>query len=173
MGWLLWFLKFIIAPLSGLIIVAGIGGMLLPEKHRASRTVTLRADRDAVWRAIRNYESASQWRRSLQRVERTITADGPIWVEIDRNGDRIAYETTEEKEGHRLVRTIASKDLPFGGRWTLELADAAAGCALTITEDGEVYNPFFRVISRFVIGHHATIDNYISELRAHVESKAS
>ncbi len=173
MDWLRWIVLFILAPIVGMIILIGIGGMLLPEKHRASRSVTLRAHRHVVWQAIRNYEASSQWRRGLDRVERIVDADGdPTWVEVDKNGDRIAYVTTDEQEGHRLVRSIASKNLPFGGAWTLELTDATDGCALTVTENGEVYNPFFRFISRFVIGHHATIDNYLSDLRTHVESSS-
>ena len=170
MDWLRWAAIFILIPLVGIIAVIGIGGTFLPERHRASRTVTLRAARNVVWEAIRNFEASPRWRQGLDRVERSVNAEGRIvWTEVEKNGDRIAYETKEETEGQRLVRAIASPELPFGGSWTLELSDATNGCALTLTEDGEVYNPFFRFISRFIIGHHATMDRYISELRAHVE----
>ena len=33
-----------------------------------------------------------------------------------------------------------------------------------ITENGEVYNPLFRFMSRFVFGHTATIDKYLEDL---------
>jgi len=33
-----------------------------------------------------------------------------------------------------------------------------------ITEDGDVYNLFFRFVSRFVIGHTRTIDAYLRAL---------
>jgi hypothetical protein len=33
-----------------------------------------------------------------------------------------------------------------------------------ITENGEVYNPLFRFVSRYVIGHNRTIDAYLRAL---------
>ena len=38
------------------------------------------------------------------------------------------------------------------------------GCAVTITESCEVYNPIFRFMSRFVFGHSATIKRYLRDL---------
>jgi hypothetical protein len=33
-----------------------------------------------------------------------------------------------------------------------------------ITEDGEVYNPVFRFVSRFILGHTRTMDFYLRAL---------
>ena len=33
-----------------------------------------------------------------------------------------------------------------------------------ITEDGEVYHPLYRFMSRFVFGHTTTIDRYLTDL---------
>jgi len=43
------------------------------------------------------------------------------------------------------------------------LIPASTGNATTlrITENGEVYNVIFRFVSRFVMGHSATIDKYL------------
>jgi hypothetical protein len=38
--------------------------------------------------------------------------------------------------------------------------------SLTITERGEVYNPFFRFVSRYVMGHTQSIDEFMAALRA-------
>ena len=54
--------------------------------------------------------------------------------------------------------------MPFGGTWTYELTPTAGGTSLRITEDGEVYNPVFRFMSRFVFTHHATIDTYLTDM---------
>ncbi len=43
-------------------------------------------------------------------------------------------------------------------------ADAVGGSTLTITEDGWVANPIFRFVSRFVIGHHATMDGLLKQV---------
>jgi hypothetical protein len=44
------------------------------------------------------------------------------------------------------------------------LQPQSQGCLLTITEEGEIYNPVFRFVSRFVIGYTATIDGYLARL---------
>ena len=157
----------LLGALAGLIAVIGVWGALLPVRHSASRAFVLRANRITVWTAIRDFEASPEWRSDLKRVEHNFES---IWIEVDNNGERIAYETTEEVSARRLVRAIASKDLPFGGKWTFDLSDRDEGCAVVLTEDGEVYNPFFRFLSRFVFGHHATMDRYIADLRRHVET---
>lgn len=35
---------------------------------------------------------------------------------------------------------------------------------MTITENGEVYNAFLRFVSRYIIGHHRTIDGTMAAL---------
>jgi hypothetical protein len=65
-----------------------------------------------------------------------------------------------------MVTRIADPEQPFGGTWTFELAPADGGTRLTITERGEVYNPIFRALGRFVFGHTATIDQYLRALGA-------
>lgn len=63
--------------------------------------------------------------------------------------------------GRVLVTRIEGKNLPFGGEWIFELSPAPEGCRLNITERGEIYNPVFRFISRFVLGYNGTLDNYL------------
>ncbi len=70
----------------------------------------------------------------------------------------------ESSPPRRLVTRIADPKLPFGGTWTYEIVSLERACTLTITEDGEVYNPLFRFVSRFVIGHTATIDRYLKSV---------
>jgi hypothetical protein len=62
------------------------------------------------------------------------------------------------------VTRIADPDQPFGGTWTFELTRAGAGTRVTITERGEVYNPIFRFLSRFVFGHTATLESCLLAL---------
>ena len=74
----------------------------------------------------------------------------------------MAFERMERPS--LLVARITDVTLPFGGTWTYRIVPAAAGSELTITEDGEVYNPIFRFMSRFVFGHTATIDGFLADL---------
>jgi hypothetical protein len=66
----------------------------------------------------------------------------------------------------RLVSRIADERLPYGGTWTYELAPAGDGTRLTITERGEIYNPVFRFVARFVMGHTATMNGVLRALGA-------
>jgi hypothetical protein len=50
------------------------------------------------------------------------------------------------------------------GTWTFEFVPDGGGTRLTITERGEVYNPNFRFMSRFVFGHTATMDAFFESL---------
>jgi hypothetical protein len=47
-----------------------------------------------------------------------------------------------------------------------------SGTELTITENGEVYNPLFRFVSRFIMGHAATIEKYQRDVAAHFKNYA-
>jgi hypothetical protein len=42
---------------------------------------------------------------------------------------------------------------------------------LRITEDGEVYNPVFRFVSRFVMGHTATMDKYLADVGKAIDDR--
>ena len=77
----------------------------------------------------------------------------------------MTYKVEERRPGSRLVTRIDYASLPFGGTWTLDVKPVAAGTELTITEDGEIYNPIFRVMSKIVFSPYETIDTYQADLR--------
>ena len=67
-----------------------------------------------------------------------------------------------------LVTRITDAGLPFGGTWTSEIAPVPGGSRLRITEDGEIYNPLFRFMARFIFGYDGTIKLYLSALETKV-----
>jgi len=93
-----------------------------------------------------------------------------MWRETDKHGQTISFEAVESVPPRRLVTKIADAKLPFGGTWVYEIVPAGDSCTLTITENGEVYNPLFRFMSRFIIGQTATIDRYLDALKAKLGS---
>jgi hypothetical protein len=140
------------------IVCVAIGAML-PKGHIASRKITVPAPPDAVFSLI---AGPSDWRGL--KYERL--AENPLkWREID-GSDAITYERVETVAPRRIVNRIADPKLPFGGSWTYDVAPGANGTELTITENGEVYNPLFRFVSRFIMGHEATIEKYQRDLTA-------
>ena len=144
-----------------LVIAVLLVGLLLPEKHRASRQATLRASPEAVWALINDIEAFPSWRSDIRTVQRLPDRDGrPVWVEEGISG-RITLAVERSDAPRLLVLRIADPDLPFGGTWTYEIAPAANSSTLTITEDGEIYNPLFRVMARFVFGYEGTLVAYL------------
>jgi uncharacterized protein YndB with AHSA1/START domain len=156
--------------LIGLAVVAAVGlilaaiGWSLPAAHTARRQQTLAAPPDDVWRVITDVDAFPSWRTEVRRVERLSDRDGRmVWVEEGSSG-RLTLAVERSEPPRLLVLRIADPGLPFGGAWTYEIAPADRGSLLTITENGEVYNPIFRFMSRFIFGHEATIAAYMSAI---------
>ena len=154
----------VLAALVALVLLVVAVGAMLPVKHRASRQIKLHQPAEKVFAAINDPASFPSWRSKVKKVE----------ILPDRNGHRVFRETGGDGEillevdsvvaNQRLVTRIADPSLPFGGKWTYELLPDGDSTTIRITEDGEVYNPLFRFVSRFVIGHHSTIDQYLRDL---------
>jgi len=156
-------LLYLLIALAAVVVAVVLIGMALPQAHVARRRATYRQPPEVVWQAITTIEEFPRWRSDVKRIDRA-DHDGRIaWREIGRNGE-LPLEIVEAQPRARLVTRIAGAKLPFGGTWTYELAPAAGGTTLTITENGEVYNPIFRFVSRFVIGHDATANSYLRAL---------
>jgi uncharacterized protein YndB with AHSA1/START domain len=153
--------------LVGAIALLGMGligvGYMLPKGHSIARSVLLAATPEAVWALITDFAREPEWNPAVRESRRGDDRDGhEIWLTTDRRGGRLALLTAEADPPRRLVRRIADPGA-FGGQWTIELAPDAAGTRLTVTEDGEVYNPVFRLVSRFM-NQAATIEAYVASL---------
>ncbi|HEY6202281.1 MAG TPA: hypothetical protein VI056_04495 [Candidatus Limnocylindria bacterium] len=131
----------IIVVLFLILVGITLAGRSLPVAHVASRSATFRRPAEDVWAAIND----------------------PSLLSSRGVGD-VKFETIETRPPARLVRrVVGEKD--FGGTWTSEIAATSEGSTLTITENGEIYNAFFRFVSRYIVGHHRTIDGTMAALR--------
>lgn len=157
-----------VALLAVLLLIVVAVGMVISRQHVASRTLKTRQSPETVWRVVTDYEGQPAWRKDLKKVERLPDREGrEVWREVYEDGSPLTMETTESVAPSRLVRTIADEGGPFSGRWEYEIkADGASGTRLTITERGEVPNPFFRFVSRFVIGHTYFMEKFQKDLAA-------
>lgn len=156
------FLLILGAAVVGPAVAVALIGKSLPVQHVARTRAMFGVPVEELWRRLTSFESHPSWRRGVARVEQA----GPDqWREVDKKGEAITYQTVESIAPRRLVRRIADKNLPFGGTWTFELSEAGPSrTALSITEDGVVYNPVFRFVSRYVMGHHATMKAFLEDL---------
>jgi hypothetical protein len=136
----------VVGAVIAIVGVAAAVGAAQPVAHVASRSETFALSSDQL------YDLAlAAFRR---------TNDG-------------SYALVEQDRPHRLVTKIVGEKLPFGGSWTYEFAPAAGGTTLTVVERGEVYNPVFRFVSRYVIGHTRTLNAYFAELRKAAQTARS
>jgi len=150
--------------LAVIILVVLVAGWSLPVKHTASRSKVLAAPPDAVWKVITDVDAFPQWRGDVTKVERLPDRNGhAAWIEDGKN-DRLTFVVETSQPPRLLVTRIADPTLPFGGTWTYELTPASGGTTLVITENGEIYNPIFRVMARFVFGYESTMDSYLEAL---------
>ena len=163
-------LAWTLGALAALVaVVAGIG-FLLPVRHRVMRQATFPASPGVVFTAITRVEDFPSWRSVVTKVDVIASApEKPSWRETGSNG-AILFVAEQVSAPTTFVTRIADRSLPFGGTWTYELTPVAGGTTLRITEDGEVYNPIFRFMSRFVFGHTATIDTYLRDLGGKLSS---
>ncbi|TMI94734.1 MAG: SRPBCC family protein [Bacillati bacterium ANGP1] len=157
----------VVAVLLGVPTLVASVGSLLPKAHSASRRATFRQSPETLWRLLTDYAAMPSWRADLRAVARSPDRDGhEVWLETDKRGQRLPLETIAAVPPRRLVRRIADPKLPFGGTWTWEIAAAPGGSTLTITEDGEIYNPIFRFVARFLLGYTGTIESHLKALAA-------
>jgi uncharacterized membrane protein len=158
-----WMLVFI-AVLAAIAIGVVVAGMSLPQNHVATRTTHLSAPPETVWGLISNAPDFPSWRSNVDSVEVLKSGNAPSWREVSK-GERMTYEAVVFQPPAHMVTRITDKGLPFGGSWDYQVSpDGTTGTRLTITENGEVYNPIFRFVSKFIMGHTATIDRYLTDL---------
>jgi hypothetical protein len=157
----------VFGALVAVAVVVSMAGWMLPVKHRAMRQATYQAPASRIFGLLTDVDGYPRWRRGVERVEVFADSGGSRRFREYSSDGAITYQVETEARDRQLIVGIVDRSLPFGGRWTYDLLPAGGdSTTLRITEDGEVYNPLFRFVSRFVLGHHATIDRYLHDLAA-------
>lgn len=160
MKWIL----ILVGVVAGLVLVIAIIGALLPKDHVATVAAQISASPTAVWTVITDPPGYPSWRADVTKVEMLPPVPtGPSWREYSRHG-AITMVVDLADPPHRLIGRIADKGLPFGGRWIYTIVPQGAASEVTITEEGTVRNPIFRFVSRFVMGHTASLEAYLRAL---------
>lgn len=151
--------------LVAIAVVVLVIGWSLPVAHRVTRSATLNASPNAVFDLISRPGEFPLWRSDVKRVDTLPPHAGhEQFREVGKNGT-ILYRVDTVVPNQRLITRIADKSLPFGGTWTYDVIPQGESTTLRITEDGEVYNPVFRLVSRFIMGHAATVDKYLADVQ--------
>ena len=151
-----WFLL-ILGILVCLVLMIVIIGYLLPIKHTSSIQVSINASPAEIWARLSDFKRYPAWRKDV----RSVNVCSPVeWVEVNNRGDSLPLKVVVQEPGQRLVTQIQGHHLPFGGDWEFRFRDNGGSTTVTITENGEVYNPVFRFVSKFIMGHNANLKKY-------------
>lgn len=156
----------VLAVVVVLVVVLAIIGSLLPRDHSASSRITLSQPPEAVWLVIADPEGVPNWWPEVARSEpMPESVEGrPRVRQTTKRGDLMILEVEQSEPPTRLrTLVVTGPGDPFGGTWTYQLSPTDGGTTLTITEDGWVSNPIFRVIMQ-AMGTHRTLDSYLSAL---------
>ena len=132
----------VLAALAALVVGLLGYGTTLPVAHVASRSKRIPGRPVVVWGLINDPIATKGWAGSAKT------------------------EVVEQDEPRLLVTKIVGESA-YGGTWTFEIApDGHDASTVTITERGEVYNPAFRVLSRYVFGQTRSLETYLAKLEA-------
>jgi uncharacterized protein YndB with AHSA1/START domain len=161
--------KVVGGALGGLVALALLVlavGFLSPVRHSATLSRVVAGTPQEVWDVITGVEDFGSWRTDIDRAVRLEPIEGwPAWREEGPSGS-LTFAMSGVEPPHRLMTRIVDEGLPFGGTWTYVLEPSAEGTRVTVTEDGFVGNPIYRLVSRFVMGYEATLTTYLDALEA-------
>ena len=145
------------------VAVVGIG-FLLPREHAASVRVRYGAAPTDVYETIANAARGAEWRSGLERVELLPDSAGMARWRETADWGTLAFERIVDEPGRRIVARIVDEGQGFGGTWSWEIEPDGDGSVVTISEAGYIDNPFYRFMSRFVMGYHASLETYARDL---------
>ena len=126
----------VLAAVIGLIVAIAIVGYSLPVSHEASRRAEFNQPPETVYALIADVKNYSTW-----------------WPE-----NEVTVEVVESVPPSKFVTRIVGESA-FGGTWTWVIEPTPGGSRATITERGEIYNPIFRTLAKFVFGHTSTMES--------------
>ena len=156
----------LLAVVVGLGLIVVVVGYLQPVQHVVTVAARVPGTPEQVWDALTDVAAYPKWRGDVTSVAMMPSDSGHVaWREHGKNG-AISYAIEQAEPTRRLVTRITDTSLPFGGSWEYLITPDGTGSRVQITEQGEVYNPVFRFVSRFIMGHSATASAFLRSLGA-------
>jgi uncharacterized protein YndB with AHSA1/START domain len=153
----------IVAALAALVAAVAVVGWLLPVGHEASRSAEFAKPPGEVYALVADFRSYPLWWSEVTQVDVLVEAPNRTTFREHMADGPILMTVREAVPPARFVTFIDDPDQPFGGSWTFEIAPTpSGGSRLTITERGEIYNPLFRALARFVFGYTGTMESFLA-----------
>jgi len=134
--------------LLGVLAAASLLGLALASEQVVTGHAVLDRPPEAVWRVLLDLDGMPLWRSDLRALERLPDQNGRrTWREIAAGETRV-MEIAAAEPPTRLVLRRADAGIPGLPLWTIELAPAARGTRVTLSERMRVGNPVRRVYYR-------------------------
>ncbi|HLJ84603.1 MAG TPA: hypothetical protein VKT51_10560 [Candidatus Eremiobacteraceae bacterium] len=155
------------------LTVAGIG-TTIPIWHSTKCAADIAAPSDALFGAIADDGSSASWRPELRSVT-LVSGSGPttVWRETYKSGQELTLYTNRlgYASGRQLVRDIPfDPRLGFDGNWVFNVGKSGQRgenkTRVAINEQGHIYNPVFRFLTKYVFGYSGSIRTYLTDLGA-------
>lgn len=157
-----------------ILIIAGLGiaglialllfGLAQPVKHSVMRSIVLQQKPETIFAAIDNADDFPSWSSLVTKVERLPDRDGYAATrQTMKFGMTIITTILERTPPTHLVVRAEKEGGPVWGTWTYRIESAGEGCRVSITENGEMRNPFFRALGQ-LRGLDASIKTQLSDL---------
>jgi polyketide cyclase/dehydrase/lipid transport protein len=152
------------------LTVAGIGTSI-PIWHSTKCRADIAAPSDALFGAIADDGSSASWRPELRSVT-LVSGSGPtsVWRETYKSGQVLTLHTNPRgfEQGRLVVREIPfDPSLGFDGIWQFGVGRSGQRGGQTrvaINEQGHIYNPVFRFLTKYVFGYTGSIRTYLEDL---------
>lgn len=153
--------------LLALPLALALAGSLLPRQHVAVRACLIHRPPEEVGALVRDVPGTPRWRKQVRQSTWLPEEAGRRRFREESSGGTITYWVEADEPGRRWSTLIADQDLGYGGSWTYDFEPREGGTWVRLTERGEVSNPLFRCLSRFVFTHHRPIEETLRALAAH------
>jgi hypothetical protein len=162
-------LLYVFGGLVAVLLLLTLLGLFVPKSHVATRSAIFHQPINHVFEVLSGPPS---WRTDLKSYEPLPSQNGVArWRETWKVGRTVTMERDIFEPPYRIRTRIADKNRPFTGAWMQELRETPGGTEVRITETGEIYNPLFRFLARFVFGYHRSMENYLSDLGQALEEQ--
>lgn len=144
-------MRWIVIIVAALVLIVGfiyLLGFLLRIKHQAMVESQLQIPPENLWKILTSPADYKGWRKEIKELK---VIDDRHWSELNAHNDTINYRADWVEQNRKLSTVILNENLPYGGRWEFEITKTDTGSHLRITENGEVYNPIFRFMSKLYL----------------------
>ena len=156
------------------LTVAGIGTSI-PIRHSARCSAQVDAPAEVLFNAIADDGISPSWRPEVRSVV-LVSGAGltAVWRETYKNGQELTLRTVSSVNSpasarrKSLIRTIPfDPRAGFDGTWDFEVeppANPGEPALVSIGEQGNIYNPVYRFLARYVFGYDGSIKTYLTDL---------